>query len=56
MSDSFNCGSKVVSSCVGKTIDMSDAGWQTLFGEISSDSQFLIKFVIMNLGSNLTIL
>ena len=56
MSLNFNCGSKVITSCVGKTIDMSDVGWQALFGEISSDSQFLIKFAIMNLGSNLTIL
>ena len=56
MSVNFNCGSKVIPSCVGKTIDMSDVGWQSLFGEISSDSQFLIKFAIMNVGSNLTIL
>ena len=48
---SFNCGSNIISSCSGKTIPMTDAGWQALFGEISSDAQFLIKFAVMSVGS-----
>lgn len=35
---SFNCGQKIISSCIGRTIDMNDIGWQALFGEISSDA------------------
>ena len=33
---------------------MNDAGWQALFGEISSDAQFIIKFVVMTMGSSLS--
>ena len=33
---------------------MNDAGWQALFGEISSDAQFVIKFVVMTMGSSLS--
>ena len=35
---------------------MTDAGWQALFGEISSDAQFMIKFVVMTMGSSFTTL
>ena len=35
---------------------MNDAGWQALFGEISSDAQFLIKFFVMSMGSGFTYL
>jgi hypothetical protein len=35
---------------------MSDAGWQALFGEISSDAQFMIKFTVMTMGSSFTTL
>ena len=54
MSFSFNCGQTIVSSCVGKTVYMDDAGWQALFGEISSDFLFIIKFAVQSAGSNLT--
>ena len=49
---SFNGGSKIISSCTGKTVTMNDAGWKALFGEISSDAQFIIKFLVMTMGSS----
>ena len=49
-----NCGQRVIKQCKGKKVKMNDAGWQALFGEISSDAQFMIKFVVMTMGSSLT--
>ena len=47
---SFNCGQKIIPACVGAFPSMDDAGWEALFGEISSDAMFAIKFVVMTMG------
>ena len=33
-----NCGQRVIKQCKNKKVKMNDAGWQALFGEISSDA------------------
>ncbi len=50
----LNCGSKVIASCQNKTIPMTEAGWQALFGELSSNFLFMIKFMTLTMGSVLS--
>jgi hypothetical protein len=33
---------------------MTEAGWQALFGELSSDALFFIKFMVLTMGTVLS--